>query len=384
MTEGQSVSSKPSWLSRTRFGWLGAGALAIALAAWLLGPGRARSVAAPARKKPGVPVKIAVAKRATVPVYLQGLGTVQAFYTVKVTPQVNGELEKVTFKQGQPVKRGQLLAVIDPRPYQAALDLAVATRAKDRAQLKNAELDLGRYLKLAPQHLASRQTIDTQRALVAELTAQVQADDASIESARTELDYTHIHSPINGVAGIRLVDPGNIVHATNTTGIVVLTQVQPISVLFTLPEHDLSAVTRALARGPVTAAAFSQNGKTRLDVGRISVLDNQIDTTTGTMRLKARFANPHKTLWPGEFVDVRLLAATERGVVVVPSTALETGPNGPFVYVITARSRARAQPVTPGERSGDLTVITSGLKAGARVITSNQFRVDAGTRVSPY
>jgi membrane fusion protein, multidrug efflux system len=384
MTEQPSASSKSAWLSRTRLAWLGAGMLAVGLMAWLLAPGRSRSLAAPPGESEAIPVNTAVATRADVPVYLQGLGTVQAFYTVKVTAQVNGELARVAFTEGEHVKRGQLLAQIDPRPYQAALDLAVATRAKDRAQLANAQVDLQRYIKLAPQNLTSRQTLDTQRALVAELEAQIQADSASIESARTELGYTRISSPIDGVTGIRLIDPGNIVHSTDTTGIVVVTQLHPISVVFTLPESDLALVASALARGRVSATALSQDGKTRLDEGTVSVLDNQIDPSTGTMRLKATFPNPHDTLWPGEFVNVRVLAAQSNAVVVVPAAAINTGPDGPFAYVIRADSTVEVRPVTPGERSGDLTVVVSGLSPGMRVVTSNQFRMFAGARVSPY
>lgn len=384
MRQERGGASPIAWLSRARLAWLGAGLAAIGGLAWLLAPEGSRSLAAAARERPAVQVKIGIAKRANVPVYLEGLGTVQAFYTVKVTAQVSGELEKVNFTEGQHVHRGQLLAVIDPRPYRAALDLALATRAKDRAQLANAELDLKRYKTLEPQKLTSRQTLDTQRAQVAELKAQIEADKASIETARTELSYTQIRSPINGVTGIRSVDPGNIVHATDTTGIVVLTQLKPINVIFTLPEGDLGPIKSAMSHGPVAATALSQDGKTRLDVGHVTVLDNEINASTGTMRLKATFPNPHRTLWPGEFVSVRVLAGEEHAAVVVPTSAVETGPDGPFVYVVTAGSTVKPQPVKPGEQSGDLTVIDSGLSPGARVATSNQFRLFAGARVRAY
>ncbi len=384
MMEHGSAPRGSASLSRTRLAWLAAGAAAVALIAWLLSPGRSRSMAATAREPAAVPVNTALAERTNVPVYLEGLGTVQAFYTVKVTAQVNGELQRVAFKEGEHVKKGQLLAEIDPRPYRAALDLAIATRAKDRAQLIDARQDLVRYEALAPQRLASKQTLDTQHALVAELKAQVAADTASIESARTELSFTQIRSPIDGVTGIRSVDPGNILHSTDTTGIVVLTQLEPIAAIFTLPESDLAAVAGAMSRGPVQALALSQDGKTPLDLGALSVIDNQIDQTTGTLRVKATFPNSHHTLWPGEFVNVRLLAERERGVVVVPTTAVETGPNGPFVYVVAANSTAEPKRVTLGEQSGNLTVIASGLTAGEHVVTSNQFRLYAGARVSVY
>ena len=384
MTEEGRVTHSSGRLSRVRIVWLGAGLAAVGVFAWLLAPGRSRSAAATAHAAPAIQVESAVAKRANVPVYLQGLGTVQAFYTVNVTSQVNGQLQKVAFEEGEHVKRGQLLAQIDPRPYQAALDLAVATHAKDLAALANAELDLKRYEVLAPQRLASKQTLDSQRALVAEDKAQVAEDAANIEAARTELAYTQIRSPINGVTGIRMVDPGNIVLSSSSTGIVVVTQLQPIAVVFTLPETDLAAVQSAMASGPVTAVAFSQDGKTQLDVGKITVIGNEISTTTGTLSAKAVFPNPRRTLWPGEFVNVRVLAREEHNVVVIPSAAVQVGPDGPFTYLITAQSTAEPQPVTPGEQSGDLTVIEKGLTAGERVVTSNQFRLFAGARVSVY
>jgi membrane fusion protein, multidrug efflux system len=384
MTEERSVTRRSAGLSRVRLVWFGAGLAAVAAFAWLLASGRSRSAAATAHAEPAIQVESAAAARANVPVYLQGLGTVQAFYTVNVTSQVNGQLQKVAFEEGEHVKRGQLLAQIDPRPYQAALDLAVATHAKDLASLANAELDLKRYEVLAPQRLASKQTLDSQRALVAEDKAQVAEDAANIEAARTQLAYTQIRSPINGVTGIRLMDPGNIVLSTNTNGIVVVTQLQPIAVVFTLPETDLAAIQSAMQRGPVTAVAFSQDGKTQLDEGKITVIGNEINTTTGTLSLKAVFPNPHRTLWPGEFVNVRVLAREERNVVVIPSTAVQVGPNGPFTYVITAHSTVEPRPVTPGEQSGELTVIEKGLAPGVRVVTSNQFRLFAGARVSVY
>jgi membrane fusion protein, multidrug efflux system len=370
-------------MSKTRLAFLGAGIVVVALVAWMLAPGRSRSLAAaPAGSDSAIPVDTAVATRENVPVYLQGIGTVQAFYTVKVTAQVDGELQKVDFTEGQHVSRGQLLAQIDPRPFQAALDLAVATRAKDEAQLLNDEADLKRYVVLAPQNLASKQQLDTQRATVAQAKAQIEADDASIEAARTQLDYTRITSPINGITGIRAVDPGNIVHSTDTTGIVTLTQMQPISVIFTLPESDLATVTAAMARGPVEVTALSQDGKRKLDVGTLTVIDNQIDTTTGTMRIKATFPNPHDTLWPGEFVNMQVLATEQRGAVTVASTAIQTGPDGPFAYVIKPDSTVEVRPLTLGVQSGKLTVVLSGLAPGERVVTSNQFRLQPGARVS--
>src|SRR5262249_23808221 len=236
------------------------------------------------------------------------------------------------------VHKGEVLARIDPRPYQAAFDQAAATREKDVAQLANAKRDLDRYLSLEPQHLASRQQIDTQKALVTQLEAQIQADAAAVENAKTQLSYTNITSPIDGNTGIRLVDPGNIVHAADANGIVVVTQVQPISVLFTLPEDALSQVSSALAAGKVQVVALSRDDKTELDRGTLALIDNQIDQTTGTAKLKATFPNASRKLWPGEFVNARVLVRTEHGALTIPAAALQRGADGPFTYVVKSDS----------------------------------------------
>jgi multidrug efflux system membrane fusion protein len=328
-----------------------------------------------------VVVNTAVASRRDVPVYLEGLGTVQAFNTVTITPRVDGELQQVDFTEGEHVKKGQLLARIDPRPFRAALEQAVATRAKDAAQLANAKADLARYMVLAPQNLTSKQTLDNQRALVAQLSAQLQIDDAVIDNARTQLTYTSIVSPIDGRTGIRLIDAGNNVHASDTNGIVVVTQMQPISAVFTLPENSLRQVTQALAAGPVSVTALSQDGQTQLDVGTLAVVDNQIDQATGTVRLKATFPNPHQTLWPGQFVNIRVLTSRLHNVVTLPSEAVQEGPDGPFTYVVKPDSTVEARPLKLGEQDGELTVVDAGLTAGERVVTSNQFRLQPGARV---
>jgi len=328
-----------------------------------------------------VEVHSALAMRRDVPVYQEGLGTVQAFYTVTMTARVDGELMDVYFKEGQLVRKGQLLAQIDPRPYQAALDQAVATEAKDAAQLQSARQDLERYVELEPQNLSSKQQVGDQRALVAQLAAQVQIDRALISNARTQLDYTHITSPITGRTGIRLIDPGNNLLSSSTNGIVVVTQMQPIAVIFTLPESALGVINRALAAGPVKVMALSQDGKTLLDTGTVTVVDNQIDPTTGTMRVKATFPNPHDTLWPGEFVNAQVLVSEQRNVVTIPTDAVQTGPDGPFTYVIDANSTVQPRPITLGVQAGTFTQIVSGLTAGERVVTSNQFRLEPGSKV---
>jgi membrane fusion protein, multidrug efflux system len=357
---------------------MGAAAIAaLALFAWLLKPAHA---SAPQQAQPAaVEVSTAPVIRRDVPVYLRGIGTVQAFYTVKVTAQVNGQLTEVAFHEGQQVERGQLLAQIDPRPFQAALDEARAALAKDGAQLAGARKDLARYEFLAPKKLASQQQVDTQHALIGELEAQIASDRAAIESAATQLSYTRITAPIAGRTGFRQVDPGNIVHATDTNGIVVLTQLQPITAIFTLPEDALAAVGDAMSRGPVQVAALEQ-GK-ELDRGTVALVDNQIDPTTGTIRLKAVFPNSKLRLWPGQFVDLRLLARTDRNALTIPAAALQRGPDGMFVYIVGPDSTVAMQPVTVANDSESVAIVTRGLRPGQQVVTSNLFRLQPGAPV---
>jgi multidrug efflux system membrane fusion protein len=341
-----------------------------------------RSAAAAGGVGQPVRVETALATRGDVPVYLEGLGTVQAFYTVTITPRVDGELMKLGFVEGQMVKPGDLLAQIDPRPFQAALGQAQAARAKDTAQLANARRDLERYISLAPEEFTSEQTLETQRALVAQLEAQLAGDQAAIDNARTQLDYTTIRSPIQGRTGIRLTDPGNIVHATPATGIVVVTQVQPIAVIFTLPADALLAVNAAMASGSVAVTAVSRDGKNVLGAGTVMLIDNQIDQTTGTMRLKAVFPNKDGKLWPGDFVNARVLVQTRRGALTIPSVAVQRGPSGVFAYVVTPDATVQMRPLQIGGESGALTIVEKGLEEGDRVTTNNQYRLQAGAHVS--
>jgi multidrug efflux system membrane fusion protein len=334
-----------------------------------------------AATSPAITVDTAAVTHADVPIYLSGLGTVQAFYTVTVTARVDGELQKVAFTEGQTVHKGELLAEIDPRPNQSAYTQAIGTKARDEAQLANAKRDLERYTILQPQDLASKQTVDTQHALVDQLAAQIQVDQAVIDNARTQLDYTRITSPIDGRTGIRLVDPGNIVHAAATTGIVVVTQVQPISVIFTLPEEELAAVNAALAAGPVGVTTVSRDGRTELDRGTLTLIDNQIDQTTGTARLKATFSNAHNTLWPGQYVNARVLVRTERNALTLPTTAVQLGPTGPFTYVVKPDSTVEVRQLKIGEDSDGMTIVNTGLALNERVVTSNQYRLQAGAHV---
>src|ERR1700678_2325019 len=343
--------------------------VALCLIAW-----RLHTPAAAADKKPVQPIAVdtASARRAEVPIYLQGCGTRQAFYTVTVTARVDGELQRVTFTEGQSVHKGDLLAQIDPRPNQAAYEQAVATKVKDESLLKNAKLDFERYTQLQPQDLASKQTVDTQRALVEQIAAQLKVDQAVIDNARTQLDYTRIVSPIDGRTGIRLIDPGNIVHASATTGIVVVTQVQPITVVFTLPEEQLGEGGEALSAGPVKVTTVSRDGGKVLDEGTLSLIDNQIDQPTGSVRLKATFANKKNALWPGQYVDARVLVRTEKSALTIPDAAVQLGPNGPFTYVVKKDSTVEVRPLHVSEGSNGLTIVTNGLNTGEIVVTSNQ------------
>jgi membrane fusion protein, multidrug efflux system len=353
---------------------------AVVVVTWLtLGHRPATAAAKPAAQP--ITVDTAAVTQADVPIYLQGLGTVQAFYTVTVTARVDGQIDKIGFTEGQMVHKGDLLAQIDPRPNQAAYEQALATKAKDEAQLANGKRDLDRYILLQPHDLASKQTVDTQRATVDQLTAQLKVDQALIDNARTQLDYTRIVSPIDGRTGIRLIDPGNIVHAADTTGIVVVTQVQPITVIFTLPEEDLSQVSAALNAGSVKVNTMARGGGPELDEGTLSLIDNQIDQGTGTVKLKAIFKNAHNALWPGQYVDTRVLVRTDRQALIIPSVAVQLGPNGPFTFVLKSDSTVEIRPLKTGEESDGMTIVKSGLQLNEHVVTTNQYRLQAGTAV---
>jgi membrane fusion protein, multidrug efflux system len=344
----------------------------------------------PAKRDPSagmpIPVQTAVAATRDVPIYLDGLGTVQAFYTVTMKAMVDGPLISVNFKEGQDVRKGDILAQIDPRTYQAALDNAVAKKAQDQAQLANARLDLARYQKLVANNYTSAQQADTAKAQVAQFEALVQQDQAQIDTARTQLGYTTITAPIEGRTGMRQVDPGNIVHAADATGMVMITQLQPISVLFTLPQQTLPAVAHAMAEGDAPVLALAQDatgGPAKLlDTGTLTVLDNQVDPTTGTIKLKAVFPNAKHLLWPGGFVSVRLRTETARDAVVVPPSAIQRGPRGPYVFVVGDDATAHRQLVTVGYEDEQASVVAIGLKGGETVVTDGASRLSDGSKVS--
>jgi multidrug efflux system membrane fusion protein len=332
-----------------------------------------------------VPVLTSVAATKNVPIYMDGLGTVQAFYTVTMKAMVDGPLLAVNFKEGQDVHKGDVLAQIDPRTYQAALDNATAKKAQDQAQLANARLDLARQQKLVANNYTSAQQADTAKAQVAQFEALVEQDQAQIDTARTQMSYTTINAPIDGRTGIRLVDAGNIVHAADATGIVVITQLQPITVVFTLPQQALPAVAKAMAEGspPVLALAQDATGGAAklLDTGSLTVLDNQVDATTGTIKLKAVFPNAERRLWPGGFVSVRLRTETAKDAVIVPPAAIQRGPRGPYVFVTDGDGTAKRQAVTVGYEDEQASVIATGLKGGETVVIDGASRLSDGSKV---
>ena len=332
-----------------------------------------------------VPVSTAPAARRDVPIFVRGIGAVQAFQSVLVRARVEGTLDRIAFAEGQAVNPGQLLAEIDPRPYQAALDQAMAKKAADLAQLGNAKRDLARYADLARSDFASRQSVDTQNAAVLQAGATAEGDDAAIAAAKLNLEFTRIVSPIEGRVGLRLVDAGNLVHATDATGIVTVNQIHPISVLFTLPQDMLPAVQdamRAAGAAPLAVQAYSSDGKRKLSDGALLTLNNQIDAATGTITLKAQFANGDDRLWPGQFVNAHLQLSLAKDVVAVPSAAVQPGADGLFVYVVKPGGTAGLAPIEAGQDDGQWVVVTKGLGGGETVVTDGQSRLTEGARVA--
>jgi membrane fusion protein, multidrug efflux system len=329
-----------------------------------------------------VPVTVATAEQHDVPIFLSGLGTVQASNTVAIRSQVDGKLISVNFTQGQEVHQGDTLAVIDPRPFQATLDQAKGKKAQDEAQLISAQKDLARFLNLNSKGFETQQNVDQQQAKVDQLKAAIVSDQAAIESAETQLSYATITAPLDGVVGFRQVDAGNIIHANDVNPLTVLTQIHPATVIFTLPQKNLSKVREAMLRGKVNVVAVDQDNQHELAQGDLMLIDNQIDQTTSTIRLKAEFANTDGRLWPGEFVSVRTLVDTQVGAVTVPPAAIQRGPQGPYTWVVSANQTVEQRPIENLLiNDGSIAVVTKGITAGDQVVVNGQYRLQAGTRV---
>jgi multidrug efflux system membrane fusion protein len=381
---GSMTENKWRRLSRLGVLILAIGVAGGAATYWYLGgiepPDAGRAARAPGRAP--VPVIAAVVTRRNVPIYLTGLGSVQAVLTVGIHSQVDGKLQDVPFSEGQLVKQGDVLARIDPRLFRAALDQAKAKKAQDEAQLIGAQKDLTRFKTLALKSFETEQNVDLQQAKVDQLKATLDADAAAIETAQTQLDYTTITAPNDGRIGMRLVDPGNVVHASDAGSIATLVLTQPAAVVFTLPARVLDDLRQAMTDHPIEVVAFDQDNQRQLSSGTLLMVDNTIDQATATIRLKANFANADERLWPGQFVNARLLLETRVNVVVVPSIAVQRGPQGLFAWIVTANDTAVARPIQVGPTTGDLTIVTSGLEEGDRVVTDGQYKLQANAPVT--
>jgi multidrug efflux system membrane fusion protein len=330
---------------------------------------------------PAVPVVAGTVLSHEVPIYLRGVGTVIAYNNVIVRSQITGQIIKIAFTQGQTVKKGDLLGEIDPRPYQAQLDQAIANRDRDQAQVLNAQANLNRYVPLAAKGYATSQLVDTQKAQLAQLQAMVKSDEAIIEQAKTNLSYTQLTAPIDGVTGIRQIDEGNIIHPTDPNGLVDVTQIQPISLLFSLPQTDFVEIQQQMAKGPLTVLAYAQDDKTKLDEGKLDLIDNQIVQTTGTIRLRASFPNAKRQLWPGELVNARLLLDTRQAGLTISASAVQQGPKGTFVWVIGSDGTVQMRPVTVAQISEGQALIDSGLQANENIVFDGQYKLQTGASV---
>ena len=358
-------------------------ALVAAVAVWWHRSGADVPQAAAQAPTPGIPVTAGTVATEDVLVFLHGIGTVQAYNSVAIKSRVDGQIVKVEFKEGQDVKEGDLLFQIDPRTYQAALEQAQAAKQKDEANLVGAQADLERYEKLLTPGWQTRQSYDQQKAQVAQLQAAIKGDEAQINTAKINLGYTDIRSPIDGRLGARLVDKGNIVHANDNTPLVMITELRPIFVSFTLPQETLDDVQEHNKQAPLGVRAYSGDGKKELAEGKLTLIDNMIDQATGTIHLKARFDNQDERLWPGEFVSLRVVLTTRRGVATVPQQTVQQGPNGHYAYIIKPDNTVERRAVEVAAIQDGIAVITKGLTGGERVVVDGQFRLTDGARVNP-
>jgi membrane fusion protein, multidrug efflux system len=360
-------------------------ALAVAVTwAWRRDARAADPTKADAKATPAVVVTTAAVQQRDVPLYRAGIGTVSAMQTVTVKARVDGQLDQVGFVEGQDVKAGQMLARIDPRTLQAQLAQAQATKAKDQATLANARVDLQRYTQLIAEDASTQQQVDTQKALVAQLEAAVKTDDAQIAYAQVQLGFTTIVAPISGRVGARLVDPGNIVHAADTTGLVVINQVDPISVVFTLPEESFQDVNRAInTHQPLAVQAYPRNGTDLLGTGKLTLLNNQIDTTNGTVQLKGAFANPTHTLWPGQYVNVRLVLGQRANALTIPAAAVQRGQSGTYVYAVGDDGKTvQTRPIEVAQIQDGIAIVDKGLSAGQKVVVDGQYKLKPGAAIT--
>jgi len=358
-------------------------ALAAIVVIWRLNVGTEVPVAAAQTVTPGVPVTAGTVAAQDVPVFLNGIGTVQAYNMVAIKSRVDGQIVKVDFKEGQDIKTGDPLFQIDPRPYQAALEQAQAAKQKDEAQLAGAQLDLERYEKLIGSGWQTRQSYDQQKATVGTLQASIKGDEAQINTAKLNLSYADIRSPIDGRLGARLVDKGNLVHANDNTPLVMITEVKPIFVSFTLPQDNFDDLREGQNNMPLVVYAYSGDGKKQLAEGKLTLIDNTIDQATGTIHLKARFDNENERLWPGEFVSLRVVLSTRQNVATVPSQTVQDGPDGHYAYVIKPDNTVERRSVEVASIQDGIAVVTKGLAPGERVVVDGQYRLTNGARVNP-
>jgi multidrug efflux system membrane fusion protein len=357
-----------------------AGLVAVAVVAGVVIWRNGKTVKATA--PPPVPVTVTEATKRDVPIYYDALGTIQALNTVAIRAQVNGQILSINFRQGQEVRKGDVLAKIDPAPLKAALDQTVAKKSQDQAQLIAAQKDLERFTTLAKRDFETQQNVDQQQAKVDQLKAAIDADQGAIEAAQTQLDYATVTAPIDGVVGFRQVDVGNIIHITDTNPLTVLTQIKPCNAIFTLPQSNLGPVREAMVHGDVSVLAFDQDDKLQLAEGKLLLINNQIDQTNSTIQLKAEFPNTDERLWPGEFVRIRILITTRKDAVTIPSVAVQRGPNGLYTWVVKSDNTVDQRSIETMPIDNNLTIVTKGVAAGERIVVNGQYRLDAGTRVN--